>query len=323
MAGGAKAPELAGLSQDDWISAFDDIAEERGCYQPLGADHSAAFGDAGPVLLVTFETLAKVRERPGQLPLGFELADARGWSQLCLLAHHETWYRDRRVWGYFDRLVDDGFFEDFDRVIFLGGGIGGYAACAFSVAAPGATVIAAEPRATLDPARASWDRRFTRFRRLDFTSRYGFAPQMIEAADRAFLFFDPDEHDDAIHAAFFTCENVTPVPMRHFGTDLLTHLIRLGALGPLLDAAASEAGLTAGDAYRALRARRNYMPYLRHLITRLEADNRPLRLGKATRVLVERHGRKRFRKVHAETTRRLAERGLTLPVPAAVPAEAL
>ena len=49
----------------------------------------------------------------------------------------DTWFRDNRVYGYFDRLIADGFFEDFDTVIFYGAGSCGYAAAAFSVAAPG------------------------------------------------------------------------------------------------------------------------------------------------------------------------------------------
>jgi hypothetical protein len=43
--------------------------------------------------------------------------------------------------------VDDGFFDEFEQVIFYGSGSSGYAAAAFSVAAPGATVIAVQPQA--------------------------------------------------------------------------------------------------------------------------------------------------------------------------------
>jgi hypothetical protein len=50
-----------------------------------------------------------------------------------------------------------GFFDDFDQVVFYGAGQCGYAAAAFSVATPGATVVAIQPQATLDPRVTEWD----------------------------------------------------------------------------------------------------------------------------------------------------------------------
>jgi hypothetical protein len=317
--------DLAGLTQGDWLTAIDEIGEERGYFQPLGAAHWAIFTDEAPILLVTFETIASARARPDQRPLGFELADARGWSQLTLLAEGASWFRDPRVYGFFDRLVDDGFFEDFDRVIFLGGGMCGYAAAAFSVVAPGATVLAVQPQATLDPLRAGWDRRFLKQRRLNFTDRYGFAPHMIEAADRAFLFFDPKIDADAIHAAFFTCPNTELVRMPGFGADILSDLLRMGALDKLLDLAASPDGLTAAGVHQALRARGSYLPYLRNLVGRLAAEQQWMRLATVTRHLSRRFGGRRFQKAHAEALARLKAEGRSLParMRAQEPAEAL
>lgn len=312
MATGGKR-DLAGLSQAEWLSAIDEIGEERGYFQPLGEAHSAVFTDEGPVLLVTFETIASARARPDQRPLGFRLADARGWSQLALLATHDTWFRHPRVYGFFDRLVDDGFFEDFDRVIFLGGGMCGHAAAAFSVAAPGATVLMVQPQATLDPLRAGWDRRFRTARRLDFTSRYGFAPHMIEAADRAFLFFDPRITEDAMHAALFTCPNTALVRMSDFGPEILGDLLRMGALDTLLDLAATPGGLTPAGVHRTLRARGTYLPYLRNLVERLSSGKSALRLAKVTRTLTTRFQGRRFQKTHAEALLRLKAEGRALP----------
>ncbi|MEJ6745505.1 MAG: hypothetical protein QNK98_01850 [Yoonia sp.] len=48
-------------------------------------------------------------------------------------------------------MIDDGFFEDFYNVLFYGTHGGTYAAAAYSVAAPGCTVLALRPQATLDP----------------------------------------------------------------------------------------------------------------------------------------------------------------------------
>ncbi|MCR8726811.1 phosphoadenosine phosphosulfate reductase [Frigidibacter sp. ROC022] len=307
----AQAAELAGLDDSAWLEALDAIAEERGYFEPVGPDHAACFTDEGPVLLVTFETMTAARARPDQLPQGFSLADARGWSQLTILARDETWFRDRRVYGYFDRLVDDGFFEDFDRVIFYGAGMCGYAACAFSVAAPGATVLAVQPYATLDPLRAGWDRRHRDKRRLNFTDRYGFAPHMIEAADRAFLFYDPQVDADAIHASFFTCPNTSLVRMPMLGDNIASDLVRMQVLDTLLDEAAE--GLRPAAIHRALRARKRYLPYLRNLIGRLRDSGQWMRLAKVTRLLTERYGGRRFQKLHDEALTRLKAAGQTLP----------
>ena len=308
----AKTPDLAGLDRDGWLAALDRLGDERGYFEPLGASHSAIFSDDGPVLLVTFETMERARARQSHLPLGFELAAPRGWSQLCLLAHDATWFRDRRVYGYFDRLVDDGFFEDFDRVIFYGAGMCGYAAAAYSVAAPGSVVIAVQPQATLDPRRAGWDRRFLRHRRLCFTDRYGFAPQMVEAADRVFVLYDPEIEADAIHAAFFTCGNTELIRCRHFGDDIAADLLRLELLPGLLDLAA-QGRLDASAFHRALRARGSYLPYLRNLVGLLAVTRQWLRLGKATRLLGRRFGGRRFQKAQAEAQRHLAAEGRSLP----------
>ncbi|WP_114966835.1 phosphoadenosine phosphosulfate reductase [Alkalilacustris brevis] len=260
---------------DEWLARIDEIGEELGYFQRLGKDHAAFFSDdSQTTLLVTFETAEAIRTgQPGQMPQGLGLARGKGWSHLCLVAFHDSWYRDPAVWGYFDRLVDDAFFEDFDRVVFYGEGMCGYAAAAFSVAAPGATVVTLHPRATLDPRIAEWDNRFARHRRLDFTSRYGFAPDMIDGAAQVFVLYDPERGLDAMHAALFARPHVTRLRCRHLGGRLEQDLLRMNILPELL-IAAGEGRLDAALFHRLFRARRDYLPYLLRLLSRLEARER-------------------------------------------------
>ena len=179
-------------SRAEWEDRIDAIGEELGYFEPLGPNHSAFFVDEGPTMLVTFESAETIRQSgEGKMPLGYTVARQFGWSHLCIIAEGGTWYRDRAVYGYFDRLTDDAFFEDFDRVVFYGAGMGAYAATAFSVTAPGATVLAVQPVATLDPRVTEWDPRFRAERRLNFTDRYGYAPDMIEARARSSCFTIP------------------------------------------------------------------------------------------------------------------------------------
>ena len=108
-----------------WYDRMDTLTEESGYFEPLGAHHYALFIDEGPVLLVSFERLSDILARPDQMPMASVIAAQQGWSHLALIADGDTWYRDPRVYRYFDRLVDDAFFEDFDRVVFYGAGAAG------------------------------------------------------------------------------------------------------------------------------------------------------------------------------------------------------
>ncbi len=188
-------PQLANLDREEWYDAVEELAEEDGYFEPLGKNYSTIFHEAGPRLIVTFETFGEVFARGNREPRGFDMVRRNGWSHLCILSDGGRWYRDQRIYRYFDRLVDDGFFEDFDQVLFFGDGPGGYAAAAYSVVAPGANVLAIRPVATLDPAQAGWDRRFIKDRQLSFSDRYGYAPDMLEAAAKAFVVFDPRRRD--------------------------------------------------------------------------------------------------------------------------------
>ena len=271
-------------SDADWLAIMDEIGEEAGYFEPLGAHHSAFFSDMGTVLLVSFETVQGIRSAGGgQMPLGYQIAAPRGWSSLTLIADGPTWYRDRAVYGYFDRLIDDAFFEDFDHVVFYGAGKDGYGAAAFSVAAPGSTVLALAPQATLDTDSAEWDRRFMKARRLDFTSRFGFAPDMAEGSERVFIVYDPIQQVDAVHAALFRGNHVTKMRARNIGRDPQAELARIDALRPLIDAAC-RGTLSDGDFYRLWRARRDNVHYLGRLIGRIQSQNRPERLLWALRI---------------------------------------
>ena len=265
---------IAGYRRGVWKRKLLDQAEAEGMSQELGDKHFATFIDRDATLIVTFETMQGIRAMSEtQQPFGFDLVKTQNWSHLCLISDGDTWFRDPKVYGFFDRLIDDGFFEDFDRVVFYGAGPCGYAAAAFSVAAPGATVVAVQPQATLDPDMAEWDDRFVEMRRTSFTDRYGYAPDMLDAATRAHVIYDPRERLDAMHAALFERRNVRRFRMPFMGGALQTDILTLDLLPSLLNAVADDI-LDAGLFARMLRARRDHTPYLRKLLARLDAEGR-------------------------------------------------
>lgn len=256
-----------------WGAAMDAATEEEGFFHSIGAHHSAFFLDAGTTLIVSFETKASVLAQPDQLPLATSFAKAKGWSVLTLIADGDTWFRDPAVYAFFDHQVDDAFFEDFDQVLFYGAGMCGYAACAYSVAAPGSTVLALNPRATLDAAQAAWDSRDPKARRLDFTSRYGYAPDMLEGCDRAYVIHDPTIPAEAMQAALFRAPYITRLSAHHMGDTLEKPLTNLKIL-PLLVDQAMQGSLTPLSFAQAWRIRRNFAPYLRNIIDKAEAAGR-------------------------------------------------
>ena len=291
-------PEAAPTAEatfENWLAMMDRIGEDAGHFEALGSRHWAFFVDESPTLVVTFETVEGIRARPGQMPLGHDIAAAKGWSHLCLIADGETWYRDPRVYGYFDRLVDDAFFEDFDSVVFMGAGVQGYAAAAFSVVAPGCSVVAISPRATMIPSVAGWDRRAKAARRLDFTSRYGYAPDMIEGAGRVFVLFDPEIAEDAMHAALFRGAHVTHLRAPRLEGRVNWALSHLQLHAPLIDHALDDT-LTPASWGRLWRARRSFGPYLRLMLSRADAAGRVAHVRGICRSVTQRLQAPRFRK---------------------------
>lgn len=267
-------PDLADLPKGEWLTQLARVAEEHGFFQPLGRRHFAALVRKSETLIVTFETIQGIRALSDDSePLGWQMVRENGWSHLCIASDGDTWFRDRHVIALFDRMIDDGFFDDFDNVLFYGAGPCGYAAAAFSVASPGARVVAIQPQATLDPRVTEWDHRFIEMRRTDFTSRYGYAPDMLDACDKAYVLHDPVERLDSMHAALFTRAGVTQFRLRNMGDAIQSDLLEMRVLIDLLEEAA-EGTLDEAKFAKMYRARRTYPGYLRRVMAALDSNER-------------------------------------------------
>jgi pimeloyl-ACP methyl ester carboxylesterase len=255
------------------------VGDARGFHERIGDQHSALFvrgkGTAGGTLIVTFENLDHVRENTDDgMPWGYGFVTARGWSLLGLMAHGWTWYRDEAVLDFFDRLRDEGFFAGFDRVVFYGASMGAYAAAAFSAAAPGSVVVAISPQATLARDIAAWETRYRRVWRRDFSGRYGYAPDMAEHARQVYLFFDPYEPLDAMHAALFRGENVKKLPCRRMGHRIASLWMQMKVLKPIFEDCV-EGRMTDRTFHAYMRQRRETPRFQRGLLATLKARNRP------------------------------------------------
>ncbi|NBB97330.1 MAG: phosphoadenosine phosphosulfate reductase [Alphaproteobacteria bacterium] len=271
----------------EWLARLDELGDELGAFTPLGAHHAAFYADAGDTLIVSFETIAECRATgPAHKPLGLLVAEANGWSHLGLIARAPRWYRDTEVLDFFDAQIDEGFFESFSRVVFYGAGMAGYAACAFSLTAPGAIVLAIAPQATLDPAIAPWEQRFKWARRLDFRSRFGFAPDMLDGSRNAFVIHDPSRTEDSMHATLFRRPFVHMLRTPRLYAPTADALARMNLLTPLIELAAS-GRLTGLKAAKLLRKRHDDPAYLRALTHAMAKSERPALTAIAARRAME------------------------------------
>ncbi len=312
----------AELTDEEWLAEIEEIGGRRGYFAPLSADHSAIFVNAGSeVLIVSFDTVSSARAGSSSgLPFAMEEAARQSWSHMSLIAKDQTWFRDPALYAFFDGLVDEEFFDRFETVIFYGAGMCGYAAAAYSVVAPGATVFAIAPQATLDPDYAMWDDRFLSARRRNFSDRYGFAPDMVEAADQLFLIYDPMMELDAMHAALFRGPQVKHIRFRQGGSRLGSDLQAMQVMGALF-AKAAAGTITPRDAYRALRTRRDYLPYLRNLLNRVHIEERHWLTAILCRSVLARKNAPRFQYHLEQAEKKLSAMGRSLPSQPAAKAE--
>lgn len=287
----------ADLSDAEWLAALRQLGDQRGSFADLGDKHCAVFVEhSDRVLFVAFETVFGIRSGSDSgTPIAFDVCERRGWSHLTILSKGQTWFRDESVFGFFDRLVDQGFFDRFDRVLFYGAGMCGYAAGAFSVCAPGAVALLIAPQATLERNVAAWDDRFPSTRRLNFGGRFADAAYLAGAAETALVIYDPEEIEDAMHASLFRTDNVIHHRYRRGAAGAIESDLRtLSLVSKLADLAVS-GDLNSSSAAAIMRARKRHVPYLRALLARVVAEERPQLTLWLCRAVLEHQPLPRFR----------------------------
>jgi hypothetical protein len=277
----------SGQTKSEWLDHLGRIGADHGFFDCIAPRHMALFVQEGNTLVVSFDTAARVfGDSATGLPRGFEAVQRRQWSLLSIMASGDTWFRDPDLFAFFDQLAKDGFFDSFRQIVFVGfGAMCGHAACAFSAAAPGANVLAVSPAATLLPERAGFDQRFRGARIKDFTTSYGYAPDLIGAARDVMVLYDPFDAPSAAHAAQFRGRRVSRAPLRWMGSGIEGLIDDHNLLMPLMRALVGHR-LDRNRVVMILRdARRSHAPYLWQLVERAQAAGQ---IDRARRIA--RHG---------------------------------
>jgi hypothetical protein len=258
---------------DSWTSIATALAGADGFFRE-SPSHSFLFIKRSDTLVVTFDNLdIAMEKRTDRRPWGFSFIEKQGWSMLGVMANGWTWYRDPWVWQQFDDLRDSGFFAQFERVVFYGASMGGYAACAFVAACPGADVVAISPQSTLDKAFVPWETRYSTAWDRDYSGPYGDAANVSAAAGRVTLLYDPYEPLDAGHVARFQHPNVMKLRTPLMGHRLGSSLHQMGILSQIT-LGALNGTLTELEFYKIIRVRKTFVRYQRELFKRALAKGR-------------------------------------------------
>lgn len=280
---------------DSWRRALSSAAEGGGFFEEIGRMHKAVYVPKGSsTLVVTFDNLDDVRQDADRLPWGVEFITSQGWSSLGILAHGGTWFRDDALIGFFDRLTNEGYFDQFDRVVFYGTSMGGYGACAYSACVKGATVLAINPQATLDRDITRWERRFRPAWKRDYRGKYGYAPDSVKTAEMVYIFYDPTIAADAMHAALFQGDNIVRIMCPLMGHGMLSTWRAMGVLNKIVSGCI-QGTLSRTDLYGLLRARRETGIYQKLVLKYLKSHRRHDLIIPYCRAVIARRHAPRFR----------------------------
>lgn len=286
---------LAGSGASGWADVARGLAGKDGFYRE-NPEHSFLYIPRGDTLVVTFDNLdIAMTKREDRRPWGFSFIEKQGWSMLGVMANGWTWYRDGWVCDQFDDLAKSGFFKGFKRVVFYGASMGGYAACAFVAACPGADVVAISPQSTLDRRLVPFETRYKTAWGRDFSGKYGDAAEASKAAGRVTILYDPYEPLDAGHVARFTGANVVALRAPLMGHRLGSSLHQMGILSAVT-LGALNGTLTEADFYKVLRARKGFVRYQRELFKRALAKGHPALARKLGRFVLTRGTNRYIRK---------------------------
>lgn len=270
----------------EWDRLAPKLAGPQGWYRPGDNGHSFIYVPRdSDTLVVTFDNLDIAMNKRDRRPWGYEFIENQGWSMLGVLAGGWTWYREPWVHDQFDQLRDTGFFKQFKRVVFYGASMGGYAACAFSPAAPGCDVVAISPQSTVDRSVVPFETRYKVVWDKDFSGPYGDAAQVSVAAGQVTILYDPYEPLDAQHAARFTNDNTRLLRAPFLGHRLGSSLSQMGVLSRVM-LGALNGTLSDQDYAQILRSRRDFPRYQRELFLRaLDKGHRKLAMQMGDKVL--------------------------------------
>ncbi|MCV6824776.1 MULTISPECIES: glycosyltransferase family 2 protein [Halocynthiibacter] len=245
-----------------WLEDLRPGSNREGFFEK-GNKHSLLFVKRSKShLYVSFDNLSNVFEEAiDRSPWGYKFARDIGVSHLGVFAHIKGWYRDAELIRRFEALARDGFFDNYERVVFAGVSMGGFAALKFASLVPGAHVVAINPQSTLDPSIVPWETRYIVGQRQDWTLPLNDAAELTKNMGRVNLFWDPYHELDTRHIERFEGPNIHKFKCWFSRHKTAVFLRKIDALKPVIQHAIFDE-LTEKEFYRLYRNRRK-LPWYR------------------------------------------------------------
>ena len=289
------------------LSALAKICRARGGFSWFNDTYGFAFVPGSSDLVVSFDDQQHAGFKESRSPANFQsIVPELGASILGVMAADSHWFRSDFVHDGIEHLAAHGFFDTFERVLFMGASMGGFAALTYARQAPSARVLAIAPQSTLDPALMPDDRRWRWTRRLDWTGRYGDAVSGLQGT-RPMVLSDPRDPFEVAQIDRMR-EKVDVFGTPFSGTKTGVYLRRTGGMTELISAALA-GKVSQQMVARLLKDRREIPKYIRQQATRAEAQGN---IGRALRIInfAQRSGSKRgYAEIRERLEKSLAEDG--------------
>lgn len=284
-------------------------ARNQGFAHPLKR-HVALYYKRGSTLVVSFDNM-KSRDAPGLVfPWGYKFVAGRGHSHLGIIMQRRCdWFRQPDLEDYFDDLREQGFFAEFERVIFYGASMGGYGALSYAAAVPGSDVVVFSPQTSLDPKVVPFETRYRDgFERGRWKKgRYIDAVAGARASRRVTVFADPTHQMDAAHVGRLDPKNLVFARCRSAGHNPARLMKFMGCLGEVVQKA-FDGTLTDDAFYSIWRAHRSNQALARVILLRgIRAGHLDL-VFRALQQLELSRPDWSFRQIEADVIERLLER---------------
>jgi len=237
-----------------------------------GDENALMFAPRSKRLVVSFDNISIAREEGQRWPWGFKvLWQDMGCSVLGVMGVQRNWFRQEFVHDSFEALRDQGFFDQFDEILFYGASMGGFAALVYQQCAPGSNVLAIAPQSTLNRNVLPNEDRWGWTKKLDWEGRFNDAAGTLDTAGEVFILADPYYKPDYDQVSRLTGDNVTWLHTPFMGHQLPNAFVVMNIMKDLLYSAAGGT-LTPQLFYKLFRAR-NDLPRFQHDLL-MEAEKR-------------------------------------------------
>jgi len=265
-----------------------------------GQDCDAVFTKRSDVLLVTFDNLASIDERPETRPWPAwqsHRAEALDYSILSLQSHHKNWYRSPEPSEWLKELGGRGFFDQFAHIVFIGASMGAFAALCYAGLVPGAQVLAFSPQSTLNRSITPFEKRYPYpYRKFDWED-----PEYLDAANyvaniaAGYVFYDPKVREDQLHVDRIRVPNLSYLAIPYAGHTLIRVMVKAGAFDHLL-ATYPRTGKLDATFFDLMKNRRANRPWVKGFLADVQAHRSLRTYEGCCKALIKRYDQQFVRK---------------------------